>query len=78
MSTVDEIEAAISKLPPQDFARVRDWMLERDRIVVRAHRPAISMEEVERRGSEIASGKVKSVSGKAFLNRIGQIRKKIS
>ena len=30
MSTVDEIEAAISNLPPQDFARVRDWLLERD------------------------------------------------
>jgi hypothetical protein len=30
MSTVDEIEAAISNLPPQDFARVREWVLERD------------------------------------------------
>jgi hypothetical protein len=30
MSTVDEIEAAISNLAPQDFARVRDWLLERD------------------------------------------------
>jgi hypothetical protein len=30
MSTVDEIEAAISNLPPQDFARLRDWLLERD------------------------------------------------
>ncbi|HEX4139755.1 MAG TPA: hypothetical protein VHY09_05365, partial [Candidatus Methylacidiphilales bacterium] len=30
MSTVDEIEAAINNLPPQDFARVRDWLLERD------------------------------------------------
>jgi hypothetical protein len=32
MSTVDEIEAAISNLPPQDFARVRDWLLERDNL----------------------------------------------
>ena len=30
MSTVQEIEAAISNLPPQDFARLRDWLLERD------------------------------------------------
>jgi hypothetical protein len=30
MSTVDQIEAAISQLPPHDFARVRDWLLERD------------------------------------------------
>jgi hypothetical protein len=30
MSTVDEIEAAISKLDPQDFIRVRDWLLEQD------------------------------------------------
>ena len=33
MSTVAEIEAAISKLPPQDFARVRDWLLERDNLL---------------------------------------------
>ena len=32
MSTVDEIEAAISNLPPQDFARLRDWLLERDNL----------------------------------------------
>ena len=32
MSTVDEIEAAISNLPPQDFARVRDWLLEHDHL----------------------------------------------
>jgi len=30
MSTVDQIEAAINQLPPHDFARVRDWLLERD------------------------------------------------
>ena len=30
MSTVDQIEAAISQLPPHDFVRVRDWLLERD------------------------------------------------
>jgi hypothetical protein len=33
VSTVDEIEAAISNLPPQDFARVRDWLLERDNLL---------------------------------------------
>jgi hypothetical protein len=30
MSTVDEIEAAISNLAHPDFARLRDWLLERD------------------------------------------------
>ena len=33
MSTVAEIEAAISNLPPQDFAQVRDWLLERDNLL---------------------------------------------
>ena len=32
MSTVDEIEAAISILPPQDFKRLRNWLLERDNL----------------------------------------------
>jgi hypothetical protein len=30
MSTVAEIEAAISKLSPQDFAQLRDWILEKE------------------------------------------------
>jgi hypothetical protein len=30
MSTVDQIEAAISSLPPHDFARIRDWLQARD------------------------------------------------
>jgi hypothetical protein len=33
MSTVAEIEAAISSLPPQDFAEIRDWLLERDNLL---------------------------------------------
>jgi hypothetical protein len=33
MSTVDEIEAAICSLPPQDFARLRDWLLERNNLL---------------------------------------------
>jgi hypothetical protein len=33
MSTVAEIEAAISNLPPQDFAQIRDWLLERDSLL---------------------------------------------
>ena len=33
MSTVAEIEAAISNLPPQDFAQLRDWLLERDNLL---------------------------------------------
>ncbi len=30
--SVMEIEAAISSLPPEDFARIRDWLLERDNL----------------------------------------------
>ncbi|HEV3270705.1 MAG TPA: hypothetical protein VGZ93_00820 [Candidatus Methylacidiphilales bacterium] len=33
MSTVAEIEAAISNLPPHDFAQVRNWLLERDNLL---------------------------------------------
>ena len=33
MSTVAEIEATISNLPPQDFAQIRDWLLERDNLL---------------------------------------------
>jgi hypothetical protein len=33
MSTVDEIEAAISNLSPKDFARVRNWLLQRDNLL---------------------------------------------
>ena len=33
MSTVAEIEAAISNLPPHDFAQLRDWLLERDNLL---------------------------------------------
>ena len=33
MSTVAEIEAAISKLPPKDFVQLRDWLLERDNLL---------------------------------------------
>ncbi|MBL67643.1 MAG: hypothetical protein CMO74_04190 [Verrucomicrobiales bacterium] len=29
MSTVEEIEAAIEKLPQPEFLRLKDWMLER-------------------------------------------------
>ncbi len=28
--SVTELEAAISSLPPQDFARLRDWFWQRD------------------------------------------------
>jgi len=30
MSTVEEIEAAIEKLPPEDVARLTRWLVERD------------------------------------------------
>jgi hypothetical protein len=47
-------------------------------VVSPMHRQAITMEEIERRGAEIASGKVKSVSGAAVLRRIRQVRKEIN
>ncbi len=33
MSTVAKIEGAISNLPPQDFAQLRDWLQERDNLL---------------------------------------------
>jgi hypothetical protein len=30
MATVDQIEAAILQLPPEDFRRLSDWLLELD------------------------------------------------
>ncbi len=33
MSAVAEIEAAISNLSPQEFAQIRDWLLERDNLL---------------------------------------------
>jgi hypothetical protein len=66
MSTVQEIEAAISNLPPQDFARLRDWLLERDAkhwdkqieedSAAGKFQPLI--EEIEK---DIAAGRVKSL-----------------
>jgi hypothetical protein len=71
MSTVDEIEAAISKLPPQDFARVRDWLLERDNLLwdkqieadAAAGRLDSLVEEIER---DIKAGRTKPLDG--FFN----------
>ena len=67
MSTVAEIEAAISKLPPQDFAQVRDWLLERDNLLwdkqieedVGAGRLDHIVEEIE---SDIAAGRGKPLN----------------
>ena len=67
MSTVAEIEAAISNLPPQDFAQVRDWLLERDNLLwdkqikedAAAGRLNHIVEEIE---SDIAAGKVKPLN----------------
>jgi hypothetical protein len=64
MSTVTEIEAAISMLPPGDFAQVREWLLERDDLLWdkqieddAAHgRLDHLIEEIE---NDIAAGKVK-------------------
>ena len=30
MGTVEEIESAISGLPPEEYTRVRDWFINRD------------------------------------------------
>jgi hypothetical protein len=30
MDKVEEIEAAINQLPPEDFRRIANWLLERD------------------------------------------------
>jgi len=30
MSTLDQIEAAILQLPPKDFRRLSDWLLDQD------------------------------------------------
>ena len=30
MSTVEEIESAITQLPPEEYSRVRDWFINRD------------------------------------------------
>ncbi len=71
MSTVDEIEAAISNLGPQDFARLRDWLLERDRLLwdkqieqdAAAGRLDPLVEEIER---DIQAGRTKPLDG--FFN----------
>jgi hypothetical protein len=67
MSTVAEIEAAISNLPPQDFAQVRDWLLERDNLLwdkeieedAATGRLNHIIEEIE---SDIAAGRVKPLN----------------
>ncbi len=67
MSTVDEIEAAIDKLAPTDFARLRDWLLERDQeiwdkqIIDDSASGKLShlVQEIE---ADIASGKTKPLS----------------
>jgi hypothetical protein len=67
MSTVAEIEAAISNLPPQDFAQVRDWLLERDNLLwdkqieedAAAGRLDYVITEIE---DDIADGRVKPLN----------------
>jgi len=64
MSTVAEIEAAINQLHPEDFAQLRDWLLERDNLLwdkqieedAAAGRLDHLVKEVE---SDIAAGRVK-------------------
>jgi hypothetical protein len=67
MSTVAEIEAAISNLPPQDFAQIRDWLLERDNLLwdkqieedAAAGRLDYVITEIE---DDIADGRVKPLN----------------
>ena len=64
MSTVQEIESAISRLAPADYSKVRDWLLDHDNRLwdrqleedALAGRHAHLVSEIE---SEIALGKVK-------------------
>jgi len=65
--SIAEIEAAISKLSPEDFARLRDWFYERDNLLwdkqiaddVKAGRLDFLIKEAE---SYIAAGKVKPLN----------------
>ena len=67
MSTVAEIEAAISNLPPEGFAQVRDWLLERDNLLwdkqieedAAAGRLDYVIAEIE---SDITAGRVKPLN----------------
>jgi hypothetical protein len=71
MSTVDDIEAAISNLPPQDFARVRDGLLGQESRLwnkqieqdAAAGRLKPLVEEIER---NIQAGRTKPLDG--FFN----------
>jgi hypothetical protein len=55
MSTVPEIEAAIQKLPPEQFAQVRDWIAAID-----AQRWDTQLE------ADAASGKLDALGAKAI------------
>ena len=67
MRTVAEIEAAISNLPPHDYAQIRDWLLERDNLLWKkqieedavAGRLNHIIEEIE---GDIAAGRVKPLN----------------
>jgi len=66
MSTVDEIEAAIGQLPPQDFARLRDWLLEQDNLrwdkQIEEDAAAGRLDHIiEKIDSDIAKGRTKSL-----------------
>lgn len=67
MSTVAEIEAAINNLPPEDFAQIRDWLLERDNLLwdkqIEADAAAGRLDHIvaEIEG-DIAAGKVKPLN----------------
>jgi len=55
MSTVPEIEAAIQKLPPEQFAQVRDWIA-----AVDAKRWDAQFE------ADVASGKLDGLAARAI------------
>jgi len=65
--SVVELEAIISKLPPEDFARLRDWFFEHDNRLwdkeiaedAAAGRLDFLLKEVE---SDIAAGRVKPLN----------------
>jgi len=65
--SVVELEAALSNLPPEDFARIRAWFYERDNLLwdkqieddAKSGRLDFLIEEVE---SDIAAGRVKPLN----------------
>lgn len=57
MSTLDQIEAAILQLPPDDFRRLSDWLLDQDQ--------QRWDEQLER---DVAAGKLNTLADEAIAD----------